>query len=183
MYYLTYTLLQFSPSLRMRPYYIPRRLRTKSENNAEPMNSLLGHHFQDLIPAANSSELVDDDDEDDVDLLPSTSSSSVSSSTTTPFARLTHRNSMMTIDDDTSVDQPPSQELPNAPTQFDAMVTARSTVAMMEKFLAVQQQQQMRKSRSLEDICRGVRAMDAGSQASHEMEFMSSRIQKMKVQD
>lgn len=174
----------------MRPYYIPRRLRTKSENNADPMpGSLIGHPFQELLPADNNtSELVDDDDdddnEDDVDLLPSTSSSSVSSATH-PFARLTHRNSMMTIDDDTSGELPQSQEqLPDVPsTQFDAMVAARSTVAMMEKFLAVQQQQSMRKSRSMEDICRGVRSTDAGLQASHEMEFMSSRIQKMKVQD
>lgn len=144
------------------------------------MSSLIGHQFQDLIPAANSTELVDDDDEDDVDLQPSTSSSSVSSAT--PFARLTHRNSMMTIDDDTSGELPQSQEQ-QTQTQFDAMASARSTVAMMEKFLAVQQQQSMRKSRSMEDICRGVRSTDAGLQASHEMEFMSSRIQKMKVQD
>lgn len=41
------------------------------------------------------------------------------------------------------------------------------------------------KARSLEDLCRGTRTggPEAGSQASHEMEFMSSRIQKLKVQD
>lgn len=41
----------------------------------------------------------------------------------------------------------------------------------------------LKKSRSLEDVCRGARAVDVGSQPSHEMEFMSSRIQSLKVQD
>ncbi|XP_055608377.1 uncharacterized protein LOC129755764 [Uranotaenia lowii] len=38
------------------------------------------------------------------------------------------------------------------------------------------------KSKSLEDLVRAVRAVD-GSQPSHEMEFVSSRIQKLKVQE
>lgn len=41
----------------------------------------------------------------------------------------------------------------------------------------------LKKARSLEDVCRGARSLDVGSQPSHEMEFMSSRIQKLKVQD
>lgn len=41
------------------------------------------------------------------------------------------------------------------------------------------------KARSLEDLCRGARAggQEDGSPASHEMEFMSSRIQKLKFHD
>lgn len=40
-----------------------------------------------------------------------------------------------------------------------------------------------KKYRSLEDLSRTGRPVNGGSQTSHEMEFMSSRIQKMRVQD
>ncbi|XP_065086060.1 uncharacterized protein LOC135708049 [Ochlerotatus camptorhynchus] len=113
------------PHVRMRPYYIPQRSRTKSENS-DP-SSLMYLETIRAVDAAQSN-------------LPTT---------------LMETNDPSTSQMDTSGNPPSSRS-----GKCSSLV----------------------KSKSLEDLVRAIKTID-GSQPSHEMEFMSSRIQNLKVQE
>lgn len=113
------------PRGRMRPYYIPQRSRTKSENS-DPSSMM----YLETIRTVEASESN----------LPMT---------------LMEINDPSTSQMDTSGNPPTS--------------TSRRCSSLV-------------KSKSLEDLAKTVRTID-GSQPSHEMEFMSSRIQNLKVQE
>lgn len=107
------------PPMRMRPYYIPERPRTKSEN-ADPASALYQETTNIIESAVNCSTMMD------------------------------------TCDNIQALDA--------------------VTVLLRQKVL-------LKKSKSLEDV-RSESTINAKSAASsHEMEFMSSRIQKLRVQD
>lgn len=114
-----------SPRGRMRPYYIPQRSRTKSENS-DP-SSMIYLETMRIVEAAESNRpttLMETSD-------PSTSQMDTSG---------------------------------NPPTFRSGKCTS------------------LVKSKSLEDLAKTAKTID-GSQPSHEMEFMSSRIQNLKVQE
>lgn len=113
------------PHVRMRPYYIPQRSRTKSET-LDPSSLLYLDTIRtvDASLASQSNTIMETSD-------PSTSQM------------------------DTSGNQTVSR-----PGKCNSLV----------------------KSKSLEDLVRAIKSVD-GSQPSHEMEFVSSRIQKLKVQE
>nr|XP_019550300.2 uncharacterized protein LOC109420419 isoform X2 [Aedes albopictus] len=113
------------PHVRMRPYYIPQRSRTKSENS-DP-SSLLYLETMRAVDVAQSD-------------LPST---------------LMETSDPSTSHMDTSGIAPAGR-------------TGKCSSLV--------------KSKSLENLVRSIKTID-GSQPSHEMEFMSSRIQNLKVQE
>lgn len=113
------------PHVRMRPYYIPQRSRTKSENS-DP-SSLLYLETMRAVDVAQSD-------------LPST---------------LMETSDPSTSHMDTSGIAPAGR-------------TGKCSTLV--------------KSKSLENLVRSIKTID-GSQPSHEMEFMSSRIQNLKVQE
>lgn len=113
------------PHVRMRPYYIPQRSRTKSESS-DPSTLLYHDTIRPVgaVPIGQNTTLMEIND-------PSTS--------------------LM----DTSGNQSVSSH-----GKCNSLV----------------------KSKSVEDLVRAIKSID-GSQPSHEMEFVSSRIQKLKVQE
>ncbi|XP_062554073.1 uncharacterized protein LOC134219371 [Armigeres subalbatus] len=113
------------PHVRMRPYYIPQRSRTKSENS-DP-SSLL------YLETIRSVDVAQSD-------LPTTL--------------------METCDPSTS----------HMDTSGNVPIVRSGACATLVK------------SKSLENLVRAIKTID-GSQPSHEMEFMSSRIQNLKVQE
>lgn len=113
------------PHVRMRPYYIPQRSRTKSENS-DPSSILFPESIRALNVAPSD--------------LPST---------------LMETSDPSTSHMDTSGNAPAAR-------------TGKCTTLV--------------KSKSLENLVRAIKTID-GSQPSHEMEFMSSRIQNLKVQE
>lgn len=114
------------PHVRMRPYYIPQRSRTKSENS-DP-SSLLYLETIRAVEIAQSNP---------------------------PPSTLMETSDPSTSHMDTSG---------NAP----VVRTGKCSPLV--------------KSKSLENLVRSIKTID-GSQPSHEMEFMSSRIQNLKVQE
>ncbi|XP_058834992.1 uncharacterized protein LOC131692137 [Topomyia yanbarensis] len=115
------------PHVRMRPYFIPKRSRTKSENS-DPTNLLYLETLRtiDAIQGSNNTTLM-----------------------------------METSDPATSQMDTSSQQL----------VSHKSDKC-----------NSLVKSKSLESLVRVIKSIE-GSQPSHEMEFVSSRIQKLKVQE
>lgn len=128
----------------MRPYFIPERSRTKSEN-AEPTQTNIN---QNLKSDGFSSSFGFRDG-----------------------AHLININSTMM---DTSCDNNGLVEMNNSAV-FIAGVSNKAGKK-------TNQLGTIKKSKSLEDINKVTRIVD-GSQPSHEMEFVSSRIQKLKVRD
>lgn len=125
----------YAPHLRMRPYYVPHRTRTKSESS-DPSN-----HTNVQDPGLNS--------------IATTSTSGTASlmmETAEPPA-------MMDI------------------STVNVCPASTGNVTIRGKYPLVL----LTKSRSLEDV-RADNSVE-GSQPSHEMEFVSSRIQKLKVQE
>ncbi|XP_058464438.1 uncharacterized protein LOC131438439 [Malaya genurostris] len=114
------------PHVRMRPYFIPKRSRTKSENS-DPSSILYLETLQTI--------------------------DALQGNTSTAF--------MMETNDTASTQMDTSQQLLSQKSE-----KCNSLV----------------KSKSLENLVRAIKSID-GSQPSHEMEFVSSRIQKLKVQE
>lgn len=154
-------------SHRVRPYYVPERSRTKSENAAEIMSqadsiALRYPQIRNWAPDYAASTFDDDDDDDH------------------PEDRTNHRANV------------PGQ-MDTTPSGSDSMhATVLNTASASSNAIPLDASHQTqslldcavltKKSRSLEDVFRGARTSNVGTQ-SHEMEFMSSRIQMMKVQD
>lgn len=143
----------YDTSLRMRPYFIPERSRTKSENAVEPSSSL-----------PNRS--------DDIDAEPL----SVAGEGTTHIGPTAATSAM-----DTSCDaafEMNGNGVMVVPTLRGIFTKNGSKLSDGPRALT--------KFKSLDDLFSAstgrVRKAD-GSQPSHEMEFVSSRIQKLKVQD
>ena len=126
----------------MRPYFIPERSRTKSENaeptsyNSYPETSLLGHGLY-----GNTTSMMDTSCD-------------------------TNTNSLLEM---------------NGNILAGAMVAP--CMVGRGAFAGSNRSNLIKKSKSLEDISKAAKDNIDGSQPSHEMEFVSSRIQKLKVQD
>ncbi|XP_053688222.1 uncharacterized protein LOC128737575 [Sabethes cyaneus] len=118
------------PHVRMRPYFVPQRSRTKSENS--DTSSLMN---LETIPATDA-------------VRPSLNCSLMMETCDPSFSQM-----------DTS-NQQHQQQMASMPEKRNTLV----------------------KSKSLENLAQAARSVD-GSQPSHEMEFVSSRIQKLKVQE
>uniref|UniRef100_A0A182IRU3 Uncharacterized protein n=1 Tax=Anopheles atroparvus TaxID=41427 RepID=A0A182IRU3_ANOAO len=127
----------YAPHLRMRPYYVPHRTRTKSESS-DPSNHAI---IQDALPGVS------------INSIASSSGTSSLMETGEPTAMM----DVSTINVCTAV-------AGNA-----SAVRYKNPVVLLTK------------SRSFEDV-RADNSVE-GSQPSHEMEFVSSRIQKLKVQE
>lgn len=112
------------PHVRMRPYYIPQRSRTKSESS-DPSN-------------------------------------------------------MVYLDTIRTVDAIQNASVPAAASTL--METNDPSTSQMDTSAVIPRCNALVKSKSLEDLVRAIKSID-GSLPSHEMEFMSSRIQKLKVQE
>lgn len=141
----------------MRPYFIPERARTKSENSVERYAQCesavqdFSNTFQAAQQSSNSNTSMMDTC-DGYATMDSTASNSSSAST----AGLAN---------------------------ISAPLSSRGAPVLSEAGARPGKQAQLRdlkKSKSLENI-RGENI--DGSQPSHEMEFVSSRIQKLKVQE
>lgn len=113
--------------VRMRPYYIPKRSRTKSENSEPALLYLEQTQTPDIIQSTTNQNSI----------LMETSDPTTSQMDTSSHSQLVPK-----------------------PGKGNTLT----------------------KSKSLEDLVRAVKCVD-GSQPSHEMEFVSSRIQKLKVQE
>lgn len=116
------------PPIRMRPYFIPERSRTKSEN-AESTSSTLCQETSTVIESINSSNMMDICD--------------------------------------------------TAVAGYDS-ITDTNSVNHKSNNKKIKDLNFLKKSKSLEDI-RPDKLEP--SQQSHEMEFVSNRIQKLRVQD
>lgn len=115
------------PPMRMRPYYIPERSRTKSEN-ADPTSAL----FQEtttIVDSVNSSTMMDTCD-----------------------------------------------NLQGNDSVTNSILTDCHGKILRQKLM-------LKKSKSLEDVRSESTVNVKSAASSHEMEFMSSRIQKLRVQD
>lgn len=151
-------------SLRMRPYFIPERSRTKSENNVE-RGSCVGAYpcaaSSFLAAAINSNSNASMMETcDTMDATGNISASNSSNTSINGFSATSAFNSLHS-----NATTPGTATALNAP----GRITNKQTAL-----------QQWKKSKSLEDV----RAENIdGSQPSHEMEFVSSRIQKLKVQE
>lgn len=168
-------------SLRMRPYFIPERSRTKSENNVEPdsytgMNTYLTSTCSTTTGTAsfcadpmnsNSNSMMETCDA----YLNATAASSNTSASTdggggSNSASHTFFNNGFTTFNCNQV--LPNTHFLNSNQYFRPIKCASLT------------NHQLKKCKSLESV--RVENID-GSQPSHEMEFVSSRIQKLKVQE
>lgn len=118
------------PHVRMRPYYVPQRSRTKSESS-DPSSLVYLETIRTVDAIQNAAS------------VPTTST-------------------LMETSDPSTSQMDTAQPHPGAV----RTVTCNALV----------------KSKSLEDLVRAIKSID-GSLPSHEMEFMSSRIQKLKVQE
>lgn len=116
------------PHVRMRPYYIPQRSRTKSESS-DPSLYLETIRTVDAIQSATGS-----------------AAAATAAAVTT------------------------------------LMETGDPSTSQMDTSAVIPRCNTLVKSKSLEDLVRAIKSID-GSLPSHEMEFMSSRIQKLKVQE
>lgn len=156
----------------MRPYFIPERSRTKSENSVERDNCVgvyacATNNF--LAAAINSNSNASMMETcDTMDATVNNSASNSSNTSISGFSGISAFNSLHNNNNNnatTSSGSGTSATILNAPNRL----TNKQTVL-----------QQWKKSKSLEDV----RAENIdGSQPSHEMEFVSSRIQKLKVQE
>lgn len=120
------------PHVRMRPYYIPQRSRTKSENS-DPTSLVYLETIRTVDAIHNPSTLMETGDSSASQM--DTSGNAVALSSPTAAVVLTGKCNSSLV-----------------------------------------------KSKSLENLVRAIKSID-GSLPSHEMEFMSSRIQKLKVQE
>lgn len=132
-------------SLRMRPYFIPERSRTKSENAVEPPSSTLTTQTASLYSDIHASEQI-------TNVGPTAATSAMD----------------IEMNGNAVIVGPTGGVL----TKAGGKLNDRPNI--------------LKKSKSLEDLYsvsagRGRNAN--GSQPSHEMEFVSSRIQKLNVQD
>ncbi|XP_031630577.1 uncharacterized protein LOC116345401 isoform X2 [Contarinia nasturtii] len=151
-------------SLRMRPYFIPERSRTKSENNIEPdsyngMNYLCSNinaatNFYSDSMNSNSNSMMETCDA----YLSSDCGGSNSSHTV-------YNNGFTTFNCNQVL---PNTHFLNSNQYFRPIKCASLT-------------NQLKKCKSLESV--RVENIVDGSQPSHEMEFVSTRIQKLKVQE
>lgn len=160
----------------MRPYYIPERSRTKSENNVERdvLKGIYAEAADDFLNSINSnssstSMMETCDGYVIADPGSSSSSSNVVTNTgTTPYGF----NNLFS-----GYAFPANHHLYHYSANAVAGQQATNHPIARAKLLTLNQ---LKKSKSLEDI----RAENLdGSQPSHEMEFVSSRIQKLKVQE
>lgn len=151
----------------MRPYFIPERSRTKSENNAEPENytgmtytcssgSGANNFCVDTMNSNSNSMMETCDAYLNSDFGGSGGSSSSS--------HTMYNNGFTTFNCNQVL---PNTHILNSNQYFRPIKCASVT-------------NQLKKSKSLESV--RVENID-GSLPSHEMEFMSSRIQKLKVQE
>lgn len=144
--------------LRMRPYFIPERARTKSENSVERYTQCenaiddFSCTFWVAQQSSNSNTSMMDtcDGYGTMDSAASNSSSASIVGPSNTIIQTNNRNALLLVDAGTS--------------KTGKQIQVR----------------ELKKSKSLENI-RGENI--DGSQPSHEMEFVSSRIQKLKVQE
>ena len=80
-----------------------------------------------------------------------------------------------------TVDAIQGASVPTAATST-LMETSDPSTSQMDTSAVIPRCNTLVKSKSLEDLVRAIKSID-GSLPSHEMEFMSSRIQKLKVQE
>lgn len=144
------------PAFRMRPYFLPERSRTKSESL----------DLASSMPDTNSGDTL-------LNLYPM-----FTTGTTNSASYSTMSSTLM----DTSVagtSRSPGILMPQYTFGFD--ISTVSAAPRVERRARLKQITGMKKSKSLEDV--RTEANVDGSQLSHEMEFVSSRIQKLKVQE
>lgn len=153
----------------MRPYFIPERSRTKSENSVERDGHVgtyacVASNF--LAAAINSNSNASMMETcDTMDATANNSASNSSNASISGFSGISAFNSLRNTAAASGSGAGTSATILNA----SARLTNKQTVL-----------QQWKKSKSLEDV----RAENIdGSQPSHEMEFVSSRIQKLKVHE
>lgn len=145
----------YDTSLRMRPYFIPERSRTKSENAVEP-SSTLPNHSASLYSDIHAETLCSGS-EQVANVGPSAATSAMDTSCDGAFEMIGNTGIIAST---------------------VSGVLAKTGGKINDKPCS------LKKSKSLEDIYSAGRGRNAdGSQPSHEMEFVSSRIQKLKVQD
>lgn len=156
----------------MRPYFIPERSRTKSENNVERDNSVgvytacTTNNF--LAAAINSNTNSNASMMETCDTMDGTANNnSASNSSNTSISGFSGISTFNGIH--------------NAATTTSGSGIGTSATILSSRLANKQTTlQQWKKSKSFEDV----RAENIdGSQPSHEMEFVSSRIQKLKVQE
>lgn len=157
----------------MRPYFIPERSRTKSENSVE-RDSYVGsgvgggaytcaaNNFVAAAINSNSNASM----METCDTMDATANNSASNSSNTSISGFSGISAFNSLHNNaTASGGSATATILNA----SGRLTNKQTVLT-----------QWKKSKSLEDV----RAENIdGSQPSHEMEFVSSRIQKLKVQE
>lgn len=158
------------PAFRMRPYFLPERSRTKSESLDMNMTSCSGGSLNPVICSGT-----------DVDNELNSTTCTTNSST---YAMMT-ATLMDTGGTTTTTSRSPGILYPQCSFDYevttDVAVLARGYSMEPRKMRLKKLSNLLKKSRSLEDV-RAEEQVD-GSQLSHEMEFVSSRIQKLKVQE
>lgn len=143
----------------MRPYFIPERSRTKSENSIERDNcsNIYPCTSNNFLASINSNSNTSMMETCEGYVIMDAAANSTSNSSNTSVTGFNGLNSFN-----------------NGPINSAAQIFNANA---RTKCVTVQQ---LKKSKSLEDI----RAENIdGSQPSHEMEFVSSRIQKLKVHE
>lgn len=154
------------PAFRMRPYFLPERSRTKSESldlsgnvvdGCDPSDSLFGHYPMFTTSTTNSASYS---------MMSTTLMDTSAASSRSPGLMMPH----------CSFDYDPSTAAVAA-----CEATARG-YSNEPRRMRLKMINAMKKSKSLEDVRAEGNSVD-GSQLSHEMEFVSSRIQKLKVQE
>lgn len=161
------------PAFRMRPYFLPERSRTKSESL----------DLTNTLPELDSGPMNNDSLFALYPLFTTSTTNSASYST------------MMstTLMDTSAASRSPGILMPPCSFDYEAAVIAgggggggadsvRGYSGDGSRRMRLKMLSGMKKSKSLEDVRAEVLNYD-GSQLSHEMEFVSSRIQKLKVQE
>lgn len=154
----------------MRPYFIPERSRTKSETGIDPI-------FMENVAALE---------------MTTTSTTSAGlfmcgGGIESPMPPINGGGAIVMTEMDTSCDGLFEMNGINNNNNMVAIPCAMTAAAIAAtKSVGARRSEQTKKSKSLEDLFNGSsrsRNLVEGSQPSHEMEFVSSRIQKLKVQD
>lgn len=148
-------------SYRVRPYFVPERTRTKSENAAPDMVPSVSQPYPQLINWLPEYTATDHTEAGTVDRgnVPGMMDTTPSSGASEMMYAMAGMNVASTSSYSNALD---------VANQCDALPVP---TVLTKKY------------RSLEDVSRCARPANGGTQTSHEMEFMSSRIQKMRVQD
>lgn len=153
-------------SLRMRPYFIPERSRTKSENSVEP-ESYTGMNYSCSSSSGTTASFCADSMNSNSNSMMETCDAYLNSDCSgASNAHNTYYNNGFTTFNCNQV--LPNTHILNSNQYFRPIKCASLT------------NHQLKKCKSLESV--RVENID-GSQPSHEMEFVSNRIQKLKVQE